>query len=307
MIEEQKLLDLYKQYDYLNADEQQPLIKILVSYIKPSFLFKSNILTPIHLGRAIANENSKDGVISELDLKWLYENCIGDDDFKGNISYTNRRVGFLTGTYWAWKNYSLLGSPKYFGSCGYRKLFDVKCLENVCDYDAIIPVIEVNANDRTNKERYIYSRDVNMYNLTMKVMEKLHQKDIPLLEKYFDMRAGYYHEMYIFQKHIFFNFCEWIFPILFDLLKYNHEDFMPDQTKELNIVQQVQSTFDVRDVAFVIERLTGFYCFKLTQNNKIKIKETPYHIFRTKEDERKDKQKVIDIIRLRMKNSMEKK
>ena len=47
---ELKLLNDYKEYDYLNTNRQTPLIKILVSYIKPSFLFKSDILTPIHLG-----------------------------------------------------------------------------------------------------------------------------------------------------------------------------------------------------------------------------------------------------------------
>ena len=56
-------------------------IKILVNYIKPSFLFKTNILTPIHLGRSIAKDPSKDGTITQDDLKWLYDNCIGDDDF----------------------------------------------------------------------------------------------------------------------------------------------------------------------------------------------------------------------------------
>ena len=138
MLEEQ-LLNEYKKYDCLNQDKKKPLVKIFVSYIKPSFLFKSEILTPIHLGRAVEKDNSKDGKITDEDIKWLHENCIGDDDFEGNISHVNRRVGFLTGTYWAWKNYEKLGNPKYFGSFGYRRLLNPICLENLKEFDIILP------------------------------------------------------------------------------------------------------------------------------------------------------------------------
>ena len=39
------LLDEYKKYDNVNENRTNPLIKILVSYIKPSFLFKSEMMT----------------------------------------------------------------------------------------------------------------------------------------------------------------------------------------------------------------------------------------------------------------------
>ena len=92
---EQELLYEYKQYDGINNNK--PLVKILV------------------------RDTSKDGVISDEDIKWLHENCIGDDDFEGNISSVNRRVGLFTGTYWAYKNYEKLGNPVFLGSFGYRK------------------------------------------------------------------------------------------------------------------------------------------------------------------------------------------
>ena len=100
MEDNEKVLDLYKKYDNLSSK-----IRILVGYIKPSFLFKTQILTPIHLGKSIANMESKDGKITEMDFEWLNQNCISDNDFESNISHHNRRIGFLTGTYWAWKNY----------------------------------------------------------------------------------------------------------------------------------------------------------------------------------------------------------
>ena len=119
----------YKKYDDLNQNKSS--IKILVSYIKPSFLFKSNILTPIHLGKTVERDSSKDGAQSQSDIEWLHQNCEFNDDFEGGISQYNRRVGFLTGTYWAWKNYEKLGNPDYFGSFGYRRLLNPDFLDDI--------------------------------------------------------------------------------------------------------------------------------------------------------------------------------
>ncbi len=99
-----------------------PNIKILVGYHKPSELFKDNILTPIHLGRALATETSKDGEISNEDFEWMYKNMIGDDT-GDNISDLNRYFCEFTGIYWAWKNYDKLGNPDYIGYVHYRRNF----------------------------------------------------------------------------------------------------------------------------------------------------------------------------------------
>ncbi|ELU5091550.1 DUF4422 domain-containing protein, partial [Campylobacter jejuni] len=103
-------------------ENQNPSIKILVGYHKPAELLKDDILTPIHLGRALATEASKDGNISKDDYKWMCENMIGDDT-GDNISYLNRCLNELTGIYWAWKNYDKLGNPDYIGFMHYRRHF----------------------------------------------------------------------------------------------------------------------------------------------------------------------------------------
>lgn len=105
-------------------------IKILISYHKPSTLFKSDILTPMHVGRALVSESSKDGIMSEEDYQWLLDNTIGDDTGE-NISYKNRGYCELTGIYWAWKNYDKLGNPDYIGFMSYRRLL----IFNEFEYD----------------------------------------------------------------------------------------------------------------------------------------------------------------------------
>ena len=63
--------------------------KILVVYHKKTPLYKSDVLVPIHAGRVIAKEKSKDGIISNKDLDWMISNMIGDDT-GDNISKENR-------------------------------------------------------------------------------------------------------------------------------------------------------------------------------------------------------------------------
>lgn len=247
------LLSKYKYYD-----NKSNLIKIFVSYIRPSFLFKSNILIPIHLGREIAKNNSKDGEISDEDLEWLYNNCIGDNDFEGNISSVNRRVGFLTGTYWAWKNYDKLGNPEYFGSFGYRRLLNPEFLENFEEYDLILPT-KKDFKVETIKEQFSSYHGEKLYNNILNIFKKLYPDEIENLENYFNGTSGYFDELYVMKKEVFFKFCEWIFPLLFEYLKQP---------------QIILKNNDLRDVGFIMERLSGYYCNKLTQNPKIKYLET---------------------------------
>jgi hypothetical protein len=291
---EHQLLNEYKKYDYLNADKNNPLVKIFVSYIKPSFLFKSEILTPIHLGRAVEKESSKDGKISNEDIAWLHQNCIGDDDFEGNISNVNRRVGFLTGTYWAWKNYEKLGNPKYFGSFGYRRLLNPDCLDDIQDYDMILPIKRDFSN--TIKEQFIEAHSNKYYNIMLDTINNIYPNEISNIVNYFNRKSGYYAEIYILKKDLFFDFCEWIFPIVTSLLnKYN--DFI-----EMGVIKdvpnkniEVVSKFleinkeaykkefsntkpkekEQRDIAFILERITGYYLYNLTCQSNIKIKESP--------------------------------
>lgn len=99
---------------------EKPRVKILISYHKPAVLLKDEVLTPIHVGRALATQSSKDGSISEEDYKWMLDNMIGDDT-GDNISHLNRRLNELTAIYWAWKNYDKLGNPDYIGFMHYRR------------------------------------------------------------------------------------------------------------------------------------------------------------------------------------------
>lgn len=100
-------------------------ITILVGYHKPAFLFKNEVFLPIHVGRSVATQKSKDGHIAVSEEKWLLENTIGDDSGE-NISGKNRNYCECTALFWAWKNYQKIGNPDYIGFMHYRRLFALK-------------------------------------------------------------------------------------------------------------------------------------------------------------------------------------
>ena len=281
-----ELYKRYKEYDYLNSNKERPLVKILVSYIKPSFLFKTEILTPMHLGRAVEADDSKDGVQSGENLKWLHENCEFNDDFEGGISHENRRIGFLTGTYWAYKNYEKLGNPEYFGSFGYRKLLFPNCLEDLASYDLILP--KKMKFNKTLKEQFIECHGKNYYDSIVDIINAVYPKELKHVEEYMQEYSGYYAEMYIMKKDLFFDFCEWIFKIVDHMMK-TYVEFIesnPEKAKIKNEISNMLHVYcnqeeakknlykkDLRDYAFILERLSGYYMDKLSKKQSCRIKE----------------------------------
>ncbi len=295
--QEQELLKQYKQYDYLNQNRERPLVKVLVSYIKPSFLFKSEILTPIHLGRAVERDASKDGTITDADIEWLHENCIGDDDFEGNISSVNRRVGFLTGTYWAWKNYDKLGNPEYFGSFGIRKFYKPTFLKKLKLFDLILPQKE-KLKYATNKEQFCKYHSQDLYSSMLNHLQKLYSNEVNLFEKYMHLNYGYYHELYIMNKNIFFKFCNWIIPLLKAFLQDQNCKVQLDYEDKITDLFRFHGIPEKRDIAYIIEILTGYYLYKTIQNEKYKYLECEYEIIPAQKQSSNDK--LIKMLRKRI-------
>lgn len=83
-------------------------IKIFVTYKDKHKLIKSDIITPIQTGRAIADEK--------------FEGMIGDDT-GDNISKDNPKYNELSAQYWVWKHYEEIGNPEYVGFMHYRRHF----------------------------------------------------------------------------------------------------------------------------------------------------------------------------------------
>ena len=228
-------------------------LKILVGYHKPAKLLKNDVLVPIHLGRALATEASKDGKMSADDYKWMLDNMIGDDT-GDNISNLNRYFAEITAIYWAWKNYDKLGNPDYIGLAHYRRIFDNKDIKSVSKYDITVAKDLVygfkDIEDQFNS--YHYTDDLNKA-IKHLIDNKPEYKDT--VTEYLHRKDGYFYNMFIMKKEIFFEYCEQLFDILFKL--HRHIDY-----DNLTFCNQ-------RMPAYVAERLTGFFIAHKKQTCKI--------------------------------------
>ncbi len=226
-------------------------IKILVCYHKKDELFKNDILVPIHCGRALACEASKDGKISEEDYKWLINNMIGDDT-GDTISDLNREFNEMTAIYWAWKNYDKLGNPDYIGLNHYRRLFniDFNNLDKLLEKYYFIKTAHAKAEKSLYDGWRMSKKEWTDNEYLDKALECSKQLNIELgkdIEKFFKSGIqGGWCNMFILPRDEFFKYCEFIFNILFKL---------PKPKKVL------------RTAGMFIERLTSYYLYKLSQNH----------------------------------------
>ena len=97
-------------------------IKILIVAHKPFKKPEGEYYLPIHAGRKIALERSKDGKIDKQDFAWMLDNTVGDDSGE-NISDKNRYYCECSALYWAWKNFDKINNPEYIGLMHYRRHF----------------------------------------------------------------------------------------------------------------------------------------------------------------------------------------
>jgi len=236
-------------------------IKILVAYHKKAPLIKSEIFIPIHVGKEIAFDKSKDGIISNQEMNWLEKECIGDNT-GDNISKFNRFFCEMTAIYWAWKNYDKLGNPDYIGLVHYRTLFQFmknkknnnivtdeelskKILEIFYQYDIIAPSVQnVIEQSGSNDNLKNFNLDLERYPLVQRMNDKLKQDNL-----------FYYKNMFILPRKLFFEYYSFVFDILFS--KFNTEQ-----------------KHNPREIGYLAEFLTSFYLMD-KKESKLKVFEEP--------------------------------
>lgn len=266
--------------------KKAPSIKILVGYHKPAVLLKDDILTPIHLGRALATEASKDGAMSQKDYQWMLDNMIGDDT-GDNISKENRKYCELTALYWAWKNYDKLGNPDYIGFIHYRRHLAFKPLENIengvctkekCDesyfeniglnnsliketvknYD-IIHAQKIN-HIKNVKEQFDeltfppYCLNKEVFSKTLLNICKLYPEMKEAVDSYLQSKEHFWYNCFIMKKEIFFEYMSFVCNIIFTTAKNT------DLNRETINGQRV--------FAYILERLTGIFISSQLKKNK---------------------------------------
>ena len=271
------------------------MMKILVSYHKPSRLLQSGILTPVHAGRAIADAEAKDGLLASGEARWMQANMMGDDT-GDNISHLNRQFCELTVQYWAWKNYTALGDPEHIGFMHYRRHFmfreqghdlrskrmpvfpaltdayrgllglsDEVMMQAVQDNDVIAPTPFLHA---LSVEQYFMRRHsgpeaccAHDFAPAMHLAREFYPAWAPAIDTYVHGNVQYVLNMYIMRKDVFFAYAAWLFPLLFHI--HGQMDFSG------------RTAGAMRSLGFLAERFCGVYLTSLLGQKSLRVRHLP--------------------------------
>ena len=197
-----------------------------------------------------------------------------EDEMKDNISHLNSKLNEMTSIWCYWKN--LMKSPDYVGFNHYRRLFRIEDLNDIAEYDIIdakpIPMV-FNMSYFTGSPipNYVPTDIKNGYAICHKIedwnkMEELLKKtpyyvDFEDWSKQNSLTSPC--NMFVMKKKIFEEYCEFIFPILFEL--------------EKNISLESRDGYQRRALAFISERLTSLFIYsKKNQGYRVKSLEPLY-------------------------------
>lgn len=253
-------------------------IKILVGYHMPAPVIANGILTPIHLGRSLAEERF--GKTAEP----LFNLPLGDDT-GDNISRLNPRFSEMTGMYWAWKNYERLGNPAYIGFLHYRRLLDfihkpgANCgfVEKAEDVDPAVyaedairaavtgrnfclrqPVSVVRldqADGRISKmytvrEDYDRAHVIADLDLAFALLAAKYPAYAQAAKEYGQSKQHFLCNLFVMKRDLFFHYAKVMFDVLFEA------DERADYSG--------YSDYQKRMPAFLSERLSGVFFHRLT-------------------------------------------
>lgn len=244
-------------------------INIFVACHKDFYVPQNKYLVPIQVGA----KNSS----VKLDM-------LGDDT-GDNISELNPYFCELTAQYWAWKNVDC----EYYGFFHYRRYFSFEVndnknksvynelyFENLTDdvikqlkleethmrdligkYDIILPKKANLKYERNTLYRHYKESDyheIKDLDDTIKIIHELHPEFDKYVKKAMKGGEAYFLNMYIMKKKYFFEYCEWLFPIL--LKFYEQRDFSNS------------SITTCRTPGFIAERLVMVYMLYLQDKYK---------------------------------------
>jgi hypothetical protein len=221
-----------------------PRVKVFIVSHKPCDLPHDGVMTPFHVGRAVSQRKEE--------MAWMQGDDIGD-----NISSKNLQYCEMTAHYWIWKN---VKDVEYVGVCHYRRFFGVDITEEkVSEMLADADVIMVEPSWHIDSVYAYFAKFMGAENMTIlwRVMKKLSPEYTETLETICDGVKFYPFNMLICRKHLFDEYCEWMFSILNECERF---------------VKLSPYTNGQRALAYMSELLTGVYFI----HRKLRIKTVPY-------------------------------
>lgn len=190
-------------------------LKILIATHKDFNVPQDSIYVPINVGSYINNLNSN----------YLKDN-VGE-----NISNLNPFFSELTALYWAWKNLDcdylgLVHYRRYFGKNGvkYRDnipleklIVDLSDIESYLNEDTIIVPKYRKYYIESLYSHYSNTLDGSHLDITRSILLEMCPDYINSYDLIMEQTKGHMFNMFISSKELSDKYCEWLFPILFEL------------------------------------------------------------------------------------------
>jgi hypothetical protein len=213
------------------------------------FIQNKEIYIPIHAGRSIYDGNSE-----------LLLNMIGDNT-GDNISELNKFLNEMTAMYWFIKHYEEIGNPEYFGFFHYRRFFNFN-LEELDKNKINVNVMDFNFDQNIYSQLLSTEVKNDSFEKFINTYLALNPNDSELMQEFLSEKRLYICNMFIMHKDHFIEygkFIECCIDIAKLFVKYYGHDLINRP----------------RMYGHILERMTGFYLFKLQKTKNIELKITP--------------------------------
>lgn len=256
-------------------------IKIFISCHKKSFVPKNDLLIPVQVGAKIAKNR--------------FEDMLHDDEGE-NISSENRLYCELTTQYWAWKN----ADADYYGFFHYRRylsfnpvqleedIYGNVLIDNLDDdsleqlwineskmrnliskYELVttkpFDVSDLGGTVYGHYKHYSPYHRIEDLDLALQIIAEIYPEFVSASKEYVNSKNAYFCNLYIMNRAIFNEYCEWVFRILDEHKRRRNFD--------------TYSIDEARAYGFLSERLFGiFYTYK--KDNGINALELQRTLFR---------------------------
>ncbi|MDR3289755.1 MAG: DUF4422 domain-containing protein [Rickettsiales bacterium] len=235
-----------ERFFYKTNVEQIKYLKIIAVYHKPAELFANDCIVPVHGGRECMTKTitTRYGTTKNNSTaqKWLLENTIGDNTGQ-NLSKFNHKMGPFTAFYWVRHNMDKIDNPEYIGVCNYSKFFHHSMLSEYLNYDMCLP--RESLFNKSLKKQFLKCHPQSLYDVGMNAVKKIYPFEFEKVENFFELQWGYFNEMFVLRRDLFFEIVDFISPIAIEMEK--------------------QISNDERNIVFFLERIEAWWLYNKTQ------------------------------------------
>ena len=145
------------------------------------------------------------------------------DNTGDNISEKNKNYCELTALYWAWKNLDadiigLVHYRRFFAKGRFtRQIADEADFLKALERAPVILPVKRHYWIETNYSQYVHAHHEQDLTVAREVLAQRCPEYLPVYDSEMQKRSGHRFNMFVMRRELFETYCEWLFPILFEI------------------------------------------------------------------------------------------